>query len=147
MKSLANEVWNELSAGNPDRNMDLIINGLPPAMGDRVLIRQVLSNLLGNAVKFTRKSEHALIEMKGDNSGAYSTYCISDNGVGFDIRYSDKLFEIFRRFHREKDFEGTGVGLAIVKKIIDKHGGRIWAESEPGKGATFYFTLPWGVER
>lgn len=144
MKSLAREVWNELRAGNPDRNMELIIDGLPSAVGDRVLIRQVLSNLLGNAVKFTRNTGHAVIELKGDNSGTYSKYYIKDNGVGFDMRYSDKLFEIFRRIHKEKDFEGTGVGLAIVKKIIDKHGGRIWAESEPGKGAIFYFTLPAG---
>lgn len=104
----------------------------------------MLSNVLGNAVKFTRERENPLIEVSGSNSGEFNTYCVRDNGTGFDMQYYDKLFEIFRRLHSEKDYEGTGVGLAIVKKIIDKHGGQVWAESSPGEGASFYFTLPTG---
>jgi two-component system sensor kinase len=139
------DVWRELQAGNPGRNMELIMGEIPIARGDRTLLRQVLSNILGNAVKFTRGREKAIIEVSVSNSGEFNTYCIKDNGAGFDMRYYDKLFEIFRRLHSESEFEGTGVGLAIVKKIIDKHGGRLWAESKPGEGATFCFTLPVGV--
>lgn len=142
MQGLVREVWKELKEGNPDRNMDLILGELPPAAGDRVLIRQVISNLLGNAVKFTRNRQRAEIEVAGSRSGEFNTYCVRDNGVGFDMRYYSKLFEIFRRLHSDRDFEGTGVGLAISKKIIQKHGGAIWAESKPGGGATFCFKLP-----
>jgi light-regulated signal transduction histidine kinase (bacteriophytochrome) len=122
--------------------MEIKIGDLPPARGDRTLLRQVLSNLLGNAVKFTRKKDKAIIEVNGFNSGEFNTYCIKDNGAGFDMRYYNILFEIFRRLHGEKEYEGTGVGLAIVKKIIQRHGGSIWAEGKPGEGATFCFTLP-----
>jgi PAS domain S-box-containing protein len=142
MRSLFMEVWKELKEGNPGRSMELKIGNIPPASGDRLLIRQVLSNLLGNAVKFTRIREHAIIEVSGSASKNYNTYSIKDNGVGFDMRYYNKLFEIFRRLHAEKDFEGTGVGLAIVKKIVHKHGGSIWAEGKPGEGAKFCFKLP-----
>lgn len=136
------DIWRELQAGNPGRQMELIIGDLPTALGDRTLLRQVFSNLLGNAVKFTRNTEKAVIEVYGIQKGAFNTYCVKDNGVGFDMRYYGKLFEIFRRLHSDKDFEGTGVGLAIVKKIVQKHGGTIWAEAKPGAGATFCFTLP-----
>jgi len=144
MHSLVEDVWEELLAGNRDRSMEMIINDLPPVSGDRVLLRQVLSNLLGNAIKFTSKRDHAVIEVSGSVSDGFNTYCIKDNGVGFDMRYYDKLFEIFRRLHSTKEYEGTGVGLAIVKKIVERHGGTIWAEGEPGEGATFCFTLPAG---
>lgn len=140
------DVWTELQAGSRDRDIQLKIGDLPPAFGDRMLLRQVLSNLMGNAVKFTRDRAHAVIEISGSNSGKYSTYCIKDNGAGFDMRYYDKIFEIFRRLHSEEEFEGTGVGLAIVKKIVERHGGNIWAEGKPGEGATFCFTLPAGAE-
>lgn len=142
IQALVLEVWKELKNINPDRNIELKIDSLPPAFCDRSLIRQVLSNLLGNAVKFTRGIEHAVIEVGGSNTGQYNTYFIKDNGSGFDMRHYNKIFEIFSRLHSEKEYEGTGVGLAIVKKIIDKHGGKVWAESKPGKGAAFYFTLP-----
>jgi PAS domain S-box-containing protein len=141
LKSGIEDVWRELRAVNPERNMELLIGELPIARGNRMLLRQVLSNILGNAVKFTKGREKAIIEVSGSNSGEFNTYCIKDNGAGFDMRYYDRLFEIFRRLHTESEFEGTGVGLAIVKKIIDKHGGRIWAEGKPGEGAIFYFTL------
>ncbi len=142
MKFLVENIWKELQAGNPDRDMELKINALPLAAGDRMLMRQVISNLLSNAVKFTRGREHAIIEVSGSRSGGFNTYCIKDNGAGFDMRYYDKLFEIFSRLHSDKDHEGTGVGLAIVKKIIERHSGRIWAEGKPGEGAIFCFTLP-----
>jgi len=144
MQALVKDVWRELKDGNPGRNMELVVTALPAAIGDRALVRQVLSNILGNAVKFTRDREKAVVEVSGSNSGEFSTYCIRDNGAGFDMQYYDRLFEIFRRMHSEKEYEGTGVGLAIAKKIIDKHGGRIWAESKIGEGSIFYFTLPAG---
>ena len=144
VESIVRDVWREIRDGNPDRKMELKMTQLPAAIGDRSLVRQVLSNVLGNAVKFTRERENTLIEVSGSNSGTLNMYCVRDNGTGFDMQYYDKLFEIFRRLHSEKDYEGTGVGLAIVKKIIDKHGGQVWAESSPGEGASFYFTLPAG---
>jgi PAS domain S-box-containing protein len=142
MNSLVENIWEEIRAGNPGRSMELKTNHLPPASGDSVLVRQVLSNLLGNAVKFTKYHDHALIEVSGSVSGGFNTYCVKDNGTGFDMRYYDKLFGVFRRLHSESEFEGTGVGLAIVKKIIQRHGGNVWAEGKPGEGATFFFTLP-----
>lgn len=142
IESLVQEIWKDLQEGNPDRLMEMRIGSLPPAAGDRMLVRQALANLLSNSVKFSRKRERALIEVSGVKSGRFNTYCINDNGAGFDMNCYNKLFEIFRRLHKESDFEGTGVGLAIVKKIVEKHGGSIWAEGKPGKGATFYFTLP-----
>lgn len=142
MEPLVRDIWKELQAGNPERNMELKVSSLPKASGDRTLVRQVLSNLLGNAVKFTRGRECAVIEVSGSGSGRFNTYYIKDNGAGFDMRYHDRMFEIFRRLHSEKDYEGTGLGLAIVKKIIEKHDGRVWGEGTPGQGATFCFTLP-----
>jgi signal transduction histidine kinase len=144
MVHLVKDVWEELQAGHPDRSMELKINGLPPASGDRALVRQVLSNLLGNAVKFTRNRDRATIEISGSVSDGFNTYSIRDNGTGFDMCCYERLFGVFHRLHSEKEFEGTGIGLAIVKKIIDKHGGRIWAEGKPGEGAAFFFSLPAG---
>lgn len=142
MHSLVMDVWKELRAGNPGRNMELKIDNLPPSSGDSILLRQVFSNLLGNAVKFTGKKDYAIIEVSGSVSGGFNAYCIKDNGAGFDMHYSDQLFGVFRRLHSESEFKGTGVGLAIVKKIIQKHGGTIRAEGKPGEGAAFFFTLP-----
>ena len=142
MRLLVRDVWQELRAGNPGRDLELKLHELPPAMADNALMRQVLSNLLGNAVKFTRNREHAEIEVSSSICDGFNAYCIRDNGAGFDMRYYERLFEVFRRLHSEKEFEGTGVGLAIVKKIIQKHGGTIWAEGKPGEGSAFYFTIP-----
>jgi signal transduction histidine kinase len=115
---------------------------LPTANGDPSLLRQVLTNLLSNAVKFTRDKSDAWISVGATAGKEFNTYYVQDNGAGFDMNYADKLFDVFQRLHRLDEFEGTGIGLAIVRQIIQKHGGRTWAEGKPGEGATFYFTLP-----
>ena len=136
------EVWKELKAANTDRLLTLKLAEIPPCRGDRALIRQVLVNILANAVKFTRGRAEARIEAGVDNKEGMAVYYIRDNGAGFDMQYHDKLFGVFQRLHGDGEFEGTGVGLAIVQRIINRHGGRVWAEGEVDKGATFYFTLP-----
>ena len=142
MGIMIREVWDEMQAANPERNLKLTIGAIPTAAGDRGLIRQVLVNLFSNAVKFTRQSPEALIEVGGHLKDSECIYTVRDNGAGFDMQYHDKMFGVFQRLHSAQDFEGTGVGLAIVQRIIHRHGGRVWAEGEVGKGATFYFTLP-----
>ena len=117
------------------------VGTLPEVEADPGLVRQVFANLIANALKFTRKKKRAVIEIGARVEGGEATFFVKDNGAGFDPRYSDKLFGVFQRLHRQDEFEGTGIGLAIVARIIHKHGGRIWAESTPEQGATFYFTL------
>ena len=141
MNELVEKVWRELLTINPDRRLSLKMDALPAAFGDAALITQVLANLLSNAVKFTRKREDALIEVDGKTEGSEAVYFVRDNGVGFDMQYSNKLFNVFQRLHGADEFEGTGAGLAIVKRIIQRHGGRIWGEGEVDKGATFYFSI------
>ncbi len=110
--------------------------------GDRTLLRLVLQNLLGNAFKFTGRVAVGRIEVgAAHDAQGRTTYRVRDNGAGFDPRFADKMFGLFQRFHSANEFPGTGVGLATVQRIVGKHGGRIWAESQPGEGATFYFTL------
>ena len=142
MNELTNDVWDELTANNPDRPMNLKIEPVPMCLGDRSLIKQVLVNLISNAIKFTRIREVPLIEAGGYATETEHIFYIRDNGIGFDMRYYDKLFGVFQRLHSNEGYEGTGIGLTIVQRIINRHGGRVWAESEPDKGATFYFTLP-----
>ena len=142
MDSLVREVWEELRTINPERRMTLKIDRLPPARGDRALIKQVITNLLSNAIKFTSTRDDAIIEVCGQTKENETVYTIKDNGVGFDMQFADKLFTVFQRLHSKDDFEGTGVGLAIVQRIILRHGGRVWAEGEVDKGATFSFSLP-----
>jgi PAS domain S-box-containing protein len=141
MAGLIGEGWEELKIANPDRCLTLNIGEIPPCRGDRTLIKQALVNILGNAVKFTRRREQALIEVCGAKKDGEIVYSVRDNGVGFDMKFHDKMFGVFQRLHTDSEFEGTGVGLAIVQRIIVQHGGRIWAEGEEGKGAAFYFTL------
>ena len=121
---------------------EIHVHPLPLVLADASLISCALTNLLGNAIKYSSKKEHPYIEIKAHPEGENIEFSIADNGVGFDIRYQNKLFQVFQRLHRDNDFEGTGIGLAIVKRIIDKHKGSIRATGETGKGATFYFTLP-----
>jgi light-regulated signal transduction histidine kinase (bacteriophytochrome) len=105
-------------------------------------MRQVWINLLSNAIKFSAKAEHPSIEVGGYPEGSANVYYVRDNGAGFDMQYYDKLFGVFQRLHRSDEFPGTGVGLAIVQRVISKHGGRVWAQGAVGQGATFFFTLP-----
>lgn len=124
---------------------EIIIHTMPDAFCDRSLIRQVILNLLGNAIKYSSKNDHPVIELFATRKEQDIVFCIKDNGIGFDMKYAHKLFGVFQRLHGEKEFEGNGVGLAISERIINLHGGRIWAESIPGEGATFYFSLPVAV--
>ena len=142
MSSLVREVLQEIRTAEPDRECFTEIGDLPAAEADRALIRQLLVNLLSNAVKFTRGKETARIEVGSLNRSGELIYYVKDNGVGFDMKYHNKLFGVFQRLVTESQFEGTGVGLAIVERIVQRHGGRVWAEAKIQEGATFYFTLP-----
>jgi light-regulated signal transduction histidine kinase (bacteriophytochrome) len=142
MAAMAREVFNEIAAQEPGRDIEFSVGRTPAAYADHTLIRQVLLNLLANAVKFTRPRKKARIEfgyLPNVNGGVYY---VQDNGVGFDMKYAGKLFGVFQRLHSDTEFEGTGVGLATVNRVVARHGGRVWAEAQPEKGATFYFTLP-----
>lgn len=140
--AMAREVYFELTTDQERERIDFCIGELPRAWADPTLLRQVLFNLLANAVKFSARQERALIELQGHTEQDEQLFLVRDNGVGFDMQYSDKLFGVFQRLHSSRDFEGTGVGLAVVQRIIARHGGRVWAESEPGQGAIFSFSLP-----
>jgi len=143
MEALTNSLFHELTTPADRERIDFQLGSLPLAVGDPTLIRQVWLNLLTNAVKFSSKRVRAVIEVGGQQSDTEATYYVRDNGAGFDMQYADKLFRVFQRLHSEREFEGTGVGLAIIQRIIHRHGGRVWAEGEVDQGATFYFTLPW----
>jgi PAS domain S-box-containing protein len=137
----------ELVSENPGRRIEFHIGALPPCNAEPTLLNQVWSNLLANAAKYTRAQAVATIEVgceSSDGPNGERAYFVKDNGVGFDMRYADKLFGVFQRLHRAEDYEGTGVGLAIVQRIVRRHGGRVWADSAPGQGAAFYFTLSGG---
>ena len=142
LAALADVVFSELKSVEKGRRIELEINALPAAFGDRSLLRLVLQNLLANAIKFTRPRARARIELTGLAGEGENVYKVKDNGVGFDMEYVHKLFGVFQRLHGSKEFEGTGVGLAIVQRIVLRHGGRVWAESAAKGGATFYFSLP-----
>lgn len=142
MEGLARTICEEARAAVADRKVEIRLGALPRAKGDSSMVRQVLVNLLSNAVKFTRPRETAIIEINGRVDGDEYVYSVKDNGVGFDMQYANKLFGVFQRLHAAEEFEGTGVGLAIVQRIIHKHGGRLWGEGAVDRGAVFYFTLP-----
>ncbi len=125
-----------------DGDFEFRVGRLPPAWGDRALLEQVWINLLSNAVKFSSKKEHPTVEVGAISGEHEHIYYVRDNGAGFDPRYQAKLFGVFQRLHDASDFPGTGVGLALVQRIVMRHGGRVWADSKPGEGATFHFTLP-----
>lgn len=135
-------VRHELMPAEGERNIEWRIGQLAPAMADSAAIKQVLTNLISNALKYTRHKPHAIIEMDSKTEAGKVIYIIKDNGAGFDMKYANKLFGVFQRLHPASEFEGTGVGLAIVQRIINKHGGEIWAEAVRDQGATFYFSLP-----
>jgi len=142
MENLARAALEELAPNLTGRDVKVEIGRLPPVHGDPAMLRQVWVNLLANAVKFTRPKPAAQIEVEGKIEGTECVYFVKDNGVGFDMQYADKLFGVFQRLHGIEEFEGTGIGLATAKRIITKHGGRVWAEGKVNEGATFYFALP-----
>jgi len=143
MARLAAETLEELLGRREDRRrISVTVAPLPPARGDSRLLRQVWANLLANALKFSRNRSEPRVQVGGRREGCETVYHVRDNGTGFDMKYAHKLFGVFQRLHSEREFEGTGVGLAIVHRIVGRHGGRVWAEAEPGLGATFFFALP-----
>jgi signal transduction histidine kinase len=139
--ALVQQAFEDLRADRESRRLETFIGELPSCHADPILLRQAVLNLLSNALKFTRQQEVARIEVGYHTSDGKSVYYVRDNGVGFDMQYVHKLFGVFERLHREEDFEGTGIGLALTQRIIQRHGGHIWAEASVGEGATFYFTL------
>jgi PAS domain S-box-containing protein len=141
LNSIVNETLVELKAECEGRQLEWKIGTLPFVECDPALMKQVFHNLLSNAVKFTRPRSPAVIDVGQKDQDGHAVVFVRDNGVGFNMKYADKLFGVFQRLHRSEDFEGTGVGLATVQRILQKHGGRIWVEAELDKGATFYFTL------
>ena len=141
LTGLLEEVLDELGPDQDGRRIELKRGPLPAAECDPAMMRVVFTNLLSNALKFTRPRDPAVIEVGQEDVDGTPAVFVRDNGVGFDPRYADKIFGVFQRLHRQEDFEGTGVGLATVQRIIHKHGGRVWVEARPDAGATFYFTL------
>jgi two-component system sensor histidine kinase/response regulator len=142
MAALASNVIESLRSAQPDRKIETRVDAIPPCTGDPSLLRQVWINLLGNAFKFTGGKENALVEVGFSRESGENVYFVRDNGAGFDMRQSERLFAVFQRLHQAEEFEGTGVGLSIVQRIILRHGGRIWAQAAVGEGATFQFVLP-----
>jgi light-regulated signal transduction histidine kinase (bacteriophytochrome) len=141
LAQLARSVLAELQSHEPERTVEARIQDRLPVEVDARLMKIVLDNLLGNAWKFTSHTQSPMIELGVDELATGPAYFIRDNGVGFDMKYADKLFGVFQRLHKQEEFPGTGIGLATVQRIVDRHGGRVWAESEPGAGAKFSFTL------
>jgi len=139
--SIVKDVVSLLEPEAEGRKVEWKIAALPFVECDPALVRQVFENLMGNALKYSRPRSSAVIEIGQTEKDGHPVIFVRDNGVGFSMKYADKLFGVFQRLHRSEDFEGTGVGLATAQRIIQKHGGRIWAEAELEKGATFYFTL------
>jgi signal transduction histidine kinase len=142
MSALADETYKEVRKASPERNIEFAMGALPDVRGDVDMIRQVWTNLFTNAIKFTGKKEKAKIEVGSISGDDSITYYVKDNGAGFDMQYIGKLFGVFQRLHSTEEFEGTGIGLANVKRIVERHGGKVWAEGKVGEGATFYFALP-----
>ena len=142
LAAMTNKLFERLRTQEPERNVRLTVGDLPPGLADQSLLYQVMQNLLANAVKFTKSRQTVVIEVGGRTEGQENIYYIMDNGAGFDERHVSNLFRPFQRLHGEEEYEGTGVGLAIVQRIIQRHGGRVWAEGKLNEGATFYFALP-----
>jgi signal transduction histidine kinase len=142
MKTLADDCVATLVPAWPEEKFRVDVGPLPVCSGDRDLLRQVWANLIGNAMKYSSKQTDPCVTVGAMEEEAGIVYYVRDNGAGFDMKYADKLFKVFQRLHSQDEFEGTGVGLALVKRILDKHRAQIWAESSPGNGAVFYFRLP-----
>jgi signal transduction histidine kinase len=142
METLVKTIFQELTTAQSRKRISFQVDSVLPAVGDPALLRQVWVNLVSNAIKFSSQQKRAVIKVHGENIENETVYSVQDNGVGFDMQYANKLFGVFQRLHSVKEFEGNGVGLALVQRVIHRHGGRVWAEGEISKGATFYFTLP-----
>jgi len=142
MEEMANAVFQDLTTAQTRKRIDFQVDAAPPVMGDQALLKQVWVNLLSNAIKFSSRKRRAVIRVHGEKKESETVYSVQDNGAGFDMQYTHKLFGVFQRLHSVKEFEGNGVGLALVQRVVLRHGGRVWAEAKPGKGATFYFSLP-----
>jgi len=142
VSALVHEVIEEFRKEQSAGKVDVRIGDLPKCKGDQALLKQVFVNLLSNAIKFSRKKENPQVEVGCQSPKGETIYFVRDNGAGFDMRFADKLFGVFQRLHDDEQFEGTGVGLSIVDRIIKRHGGKVWADAEEGKGATFYITVP-----
>lgn len=142
MRDLAARTFADVAPAPGEREIQFVLDAIPPARGDLAMIRQVFTNLLSNAVKFTTPCKHAQIVVGSTVKEGGTVYFVADNGVGFDMQYAGKLFGVFQRLHSASQFSGTGVGLAIVERVVHRHGGGVWADAAPGKGATFFFTLP-----
>lgn len=142
MGGMVNSIYHELADEEMRQRIDLSIDDIPGAYGDATLIKQVWINLISNAIKFTAKREKSIISVTCNTQDDKNIYCVSDNGAGFDMKYIDKLFGVFQRLHSMKEFDGTGVGLAIVQRIVLRHGGKVWAKGEVDRGAQFYFSMP-----
>jgi light-regulated signal transduction histidine kinase (bacteriophytochrome) len=141
-KSMINQITQIFSADFKSRKIEIKMDELTALYGDYQLIRQVWVNLLSNAIKYTGKKEKAIIEIGSFEQDSQTVYFIKDNGAGFNMKYGNKLFGVFQRLHKPRDFEGIGIGLANINRIISRHGGRCWAEGEIDLGATFFFSLP-----
>ena len=141
-KNLVNRVLKTFNDDLVGRNIEIKISELPDIKGDENLFTQVWINLISNALKYSRNKEKAVIDIGGKIENDKIIFYVKDNGAGFDMKYADKLFGVFQRLHKTKDFEGIGIGLANVNRIVVRHGGKCWAESEVGKGATFFFSKP-----
>ncbi|MFM7405492.1 MAG: sensor histidine kinase [Cuspidothrix sp.] len=142
LNELIQQIITDLSRQKSDRQIEFAIADLPICQADYSLLSQVWINLLSNAIKYTAYQPFALIQVGYEVINSEYIYFVKDNGSGFDMEYANNLFEVFQRLHQEQEFEGTGIGLAIVQRIIQRHGGRIWVEAAVNQGATFYFTLP-----
>jgi light-regulated signal transduction histidine kinase (bacteriophytochrome) len=138
---LVRSALDELGFPWQERQVEILVGDLPVSSGDPVLLKQVWINLLSNALKYTNNRQKAEIEIGSTKVNGTEAFFVRDNGTGFDMRYADKLFGVFERLHRMEDYEGTGIGLAMVQRIINRHGGRVWANAAIDRGATFTFTL------
>jgi light-regulated signal transduction histidine kinase (bacteriophytochrome) len=141
MNQLVHEVLSDFGMDNGLKQVEIVVESLPSCKADRSLLKQVWINLISNALKYSSKRENPRIEIRHITQDQKTVYLVKDNGVGFDMRYVDKLFGVFQRLHRDDEYEGTGIGLATVSRIIERHGGRVWAEAQLNNGATFYITL------
>ncbi|MDZ7721447.1 MAG: ATP-binding protein [candidate division KSB1 bacterium] len=142
MTDMVHSLYHEITTPETRRRIQLNLEPLENSVGDTSMIRHVWNNLLSNAVKFTGQQDPANIHVFSTRKNSSVVYCVRDNGAGFDMKYKDKLFGVFQRLHSEKQFPGTGVGLALVKRIVERHHGKVWGESRVGEGASFYFSLP-----